>query len=470
MPPEPAAKGRKAQIGSARPRLAPPAPVRSDVAAIREVAQARSIPMYPWQDTGARYIEARGPSGPLWPEVAVIVGRRNGKTSLLENVVISRMRRGRRVMHTAQNRDLPRSSHEVIADAFQSYWPGLVDRIRWSSGQEEIVLKNGGHYKIVAPTRSAARGHTNDVIVIDEILDLEDHEFIGAAKPTVMASPEAQVLYFSNAGTPMSAVLNALKLRADSDPSLAYLEWSAPPDAEAGDVRAWLQANPAVGHNPALLPNLEREYRAHLLGNTLSVWEREYLCRWTATNDAAPFITQAEWDRQTFGLDEPDARIAYLGIKTDPDGRRSSAVLAWPRERGIGLEVIADVTGDPIDVERYGADLVALAVRRRVREVAFDPYTDEDLARYLRNAKPLQSRVYAQASDKFMRLVLACDIAVRGDGAALAADLQHTIRVGGANGAYVATKDSPEATNTAAEAAIRAAWLASAPQPRVVVY
>jgi hypothetical protein len=48
--------------------------------------------------------------------------------------------------------------------------------------------------------------------------------------------------------------------------------------------------------------------------------------------------------------------------------------------------------------------------------------------------------------------------------------LAATIRRSASGGAYVAIKASPETTNTAAEAAIRAVWLASAPKitPRVL--
>lgn len=302
------------------------------------------------------------------------------------------------------------------------------------------------------------------------MLDFDDLEFISAAKPTVMASPDAQIVYFSNAGTPESVVLNSLKARADNDASLAYLEWSAAPDADHSSPAAWLQANPAAGHNPAIFANLEREHRAHLLGGTLEVWEREYLCRWVAVHGALPFVDAAEWLRQDFSLATPAGRYATLGIKTDPNGTRCSAVIAWPVDGGVALDVVADVTGHPIDVELLGPDLAKLATKLKARQVVFDPWTDADLSRYFRNAKALAGRDFAAASDKFARLALSRQLSVHDPGSILARDLDSTVRAGTQSGMFTAVKSTPEATNTAVEAAIRATWMASAPLPKVMVY
>ncbi len=470
MPAPAVAIPRKLKTGTSRPRLAPPMPARTKSKELVEASTKMGRTLYPWQEMAARYIQARGTKSWLWPEVAILVARQNGKTTILEDLIVTRLLMGQRIMHTAQNRMLPRDSYKTIVDLVERTWPELKPKARWSSGQEELELKNGAVYRIVAPTRSGARGHSNDLVVIDEVLDFDNLEFIGAAKPTVMASPEAQIVYFSNAGTPDSVVLNSLKQRADNDPSLAYLEWSAAPDADPSSQTAWLQANPAAGHNPAIFANLEREYQAHLLGGTMEVWEREYLCRWTPVTGNAPFVEPAEWQRQDFTLDEPAGRFATLGIKMEPNGARCSAVLAWPRENGVAVDVVADVTGNPIDVERLGPHLLKLARSVKAREVVFDPWTDADLARYFPKTTSIGGRDFAAASDKFVRLALARQLAVHDPGSILARDLDATVRVGHMGGTFTAAKSSPELTNTAVEAAIRAAWVASAPRPRPMVY
>lgn len=471
MPPAAAPKQRRAQVGRTRPRLAPPVPARHEAPELVALATEWGLTLYPWQVQVARYMTARAPGGGwLWPEVAAVVARRNGKTTALETLIGHRLLKGHRVMHAAQTLRLPKETFDVLVDRFDRHHRALIDRIRLGAGQEEIRLTNGGRYRIVATTRAAARGFTNDLVVIDEALALDDHDFISAVKPTVMAEPEGQVVYVSNAGDPTSVVLNALKARADSDPALAYLEWSAPPDVAPDDLRGWLMANPAVGHNPVLLRNLEREYQSHLLGNTLDIFEREYLCRWAAQAGHLPYLAPDEWERVP-ATDEAPARMGTMGVKMDPSGERAAAVVAWPRaDGGVAVWVAADVTGTPIDTDELGPRLRALASQLRCRYIVFDPVTDADLARHLRHPQAIPTREYAQACEKFTRLVLGGGLAVRDPEGILARDLNATMRVGSSAGTYVATKVAPDLTNTAIEAAIRAVWIASAPRPRAVVY
>lgn len=289
-------------------------------------------------------------------------------------------------------------------------------------------------------------------------------DFVAAAIPTTVARPWGQVVYFSNAGTSESLVLQWLKERAENDPSLAYLEWSADPDLAPDDMTGRLQANPSIGHNPVLLGNLERYYRTHQMGGTLDVWEREHLCRQTLAQRES-IVSAEQWALQEFVTETSPSRPS-LGIKMDISGERASAVLAWQESDGrIGVDVIADVEAHPIDTDRLGPDLQQLASQKRVSGAGYDPYTDTDLAQHLRQAKPLTGRDYANASEKFVRLVFGHQLRVHDEGGILADDLSATIPRSLKGGAYIAIKASPEATNTAAEAAIRAVWLASSPKP-----
>lgn len=437
-----------------------------------DVAKEIELELYPWQVVNCRYLQARGPSSWLWKEVATIVARQNGKTTDLELLALTRMvKYGQRVVHAAQNLKVPRESHEMLADLIGKHYPKLLPRngVRYAQGQEAIKLTNGGHYHIVAATKRGARGATDDLVLLDEVREFEDWGFVSAIKPSTIARAEGQITYFSNAGTPSSIVLNSLRERADNDRRLAYLEWSAAPDLAPDDVKGWAQANPSIGHNPALFENLEGEYQANMLGNSMEVWETEHLCRWAQKTGSPPLVLAEDWERQDFALADAPSRVT-LGIKVDPSGERASAVAAWPHKDGVALEVVADVTGHPIDAARLGPDLAKLAIQMKARTVAFDPYTDADLVRHFRQAKAINGRDYSAASEKFVHLALNRSFAVRDPQGILARDLLSTIRAGNANGTYLAVKSSPETTNTAVEAAIRAAWMASAPQPRPVVY
>ena len=469
----------KPVVGSARPRLAPPRPARSAGAEFTAQAAEIGIALFPWQDTAGRYLYALG-RGDAWlyQEVAVIVARQNGKTELLVPYIVKRLRMGRRIMHTAQNRELPREVFGRVADAMETHYPTLLKkRPRFANGQEEIILVNGGRYRIVAPTRGGARGPSNDDVIVDEVRELDTHEFIAAAKPTTNAAPNPQVLYLSNAGSAESEVLNAIRERAghpvsrvvsgepEVDPALAYLEWSAAPELGDGDQRGWIQANPSVGHMPQVLVNLERDYRSYRLGNKLAIWETEHLCRWVETM-ATPLVETTAWSRGEMPELEATPKLAYLGIAMDPGGTRASAAIAWARpDETFGLRLLFDVAGDPIDTDRLGRDMRAAAVRHGVRLVGFNPRTDALLAKFFPRTEAITGEKAANAAPRFVSLLEAGRIKWE-DAAAVGEDLAFTTRKEHAeSGSFQAVRSDDERPVTAAEAAIRALWLASTPRP-----
>lgn len=470
---ERAARRRRALVGSEAPRIAPPTPLRHGAKAFVELAERLGQPLWPWQRRVARYLTATIGERWLFPEVAVVVARQNGKTSILDTLIVERLLAGQRVMHTAQNRDLPRDTHSRVADLISQHHRALVEGrqgITFGSGKEGIRLTTGGSYRIVAPTRSGARGQPNDLVIVDEAREFEDDEFISAAKPTLIASSKPQILYLSNAGHAQSAVLNALRARSGTDPSLAYLEWSAAPGRAPDDVAGWREANPSIGHNPNLLENLEREHRANVLGGTMNVWEQEHLCRWTVAK-ADRLVTPEEWSGQLFEAERPKASRPVLGVKMDPGGGRFSGVLAWPGPEGrVMVDVVVDTEADPLDVDRLGPDLAALARSLGVSSVAFDPATDADLVRHLpQRQTAISTRDYALATERFVRLVAGRQLVVHDPGGIIASDLERTTRKAMAAGTAIAVKAGADMTNTSAEAAIRAVWLAASGRPAYFV-
>ncbi len=106
----------------------------------------------------------------------------------------------------------------------EDHYKSEIRRIRFGAGQETIEMRNGGKYRIVAPSRGGARGPSNDDVIVDELRELTDYDFIGAAKPTLAQSRDPQIVYLSNAGEDDSVVLNDLKLRLGDDPSLCYID------------------------------------------------------------------------------------------------------------------------------------------------------------------------------------------------------------------------------------------------------
>lgn len=465
----------KALIGSPKPRIAPPVPARSDVAALRDTATAMGITLMPWQETAARYLTATGPDGLLlYGEVCIVVARQNGKTTLMKPYIIRALRAGKKIMHIAQTRELPRMMFGVIADALepelftkrrgkggklQTVWP------RYGAGQEEIALANGGSYRIAAASRGSARGQTNDIVIIDELREMETDAVTSDAEPTLQMSPDPQTIYLSNAGTDRSVILNAVRDRAGKDDSLAYLEWSAAPERDPADRRGWVEANPALGHYPQVERQLEKMYTKHSLAHTSPIFETEYLCRWVDSM-REPLVRPGSWAAcEAAEISEPVR--PFMAIALDPAYKRASAALAWNRPDGtIGLRLLFDVSGDPIaDFDRLGQEMATMAQSLNVAAVGFDPLTDAILAKYFRKAQKISGSEYATYCAAFVKAVDSRNIgwdhaATVGDDLTWTARKQHDD-----TGSFQAVRAEDNRPITAALAAIRAVGMASVPRP-----
>ena len=441
------------------PRLAPPVPAASQLADYRAIAKVIGFRPMGWQLRAVSSITAQKRGRLAYPEAAVIVARQNGKTALLKALIILKLLAGRKVMHTAQNRELPREVFTEVADAFIEHWRFDLKKLpRLANGQERIELRNGGMYRIVAPTRGGARGPANDDVIIDELREFDSFDFIAAARPTLTASRDPQMLYLSNAGDETSAVLNAIRKRADADPSLAFMEWSAAPERLLSDRAGWREANPRMERYPrAMLDYLAQQFQTYSLEGQLAIFETEHLCRWVPSL-LPRLVGDVPWLRAAATIEAPSA--PFMGVALD--GNRASAALSWAQSDGtIALTIAADVTGDPLDVDELGKRLLQMQSALGVQAVGFSPATDRDLARHLQMGHAISGQEWSSASDRFSRMVDGGRLR-HAEAGAISADLPFTARRTGA-GAWHADKAKPDRPVTAALAAIKAVWLATNP-------
>ena len=453
--------------GSALPRIAPPVPLRSELKAYRDLSAKIGIRLYPWQETAAKYLTAKAPTGrPLYREVAIIVARQNGKTTLLVPLIVQRLLAGQSIMHTAQNAKLPREVHDLVALALLEHFPDELPKTRaisYAVGHEEIRLKNHGRYSIVAPTKGGARGPANDLVIVDELREMESHDFIGAAKPTLTASKHPQMVYLSNAGTEMSLVLNSIKGRGAEDPVLAYLEWSASEEMADDDMRGWIAANPSIGHDPAVLETLTTEYRSHKLAGTLAIFETEHLCRWVATIQPR-LVEEFAWLACKGEIGTP--RRASLAVSMDPSGRRASVAMAWRQGDGVAIRIVVDSHGDPVNTDDIGKAVKGLAQKYAIRQVGYDPSTDGELVKYVKSPRKVWGAEWRNASAQFLNLVTGRKLHWQ-DADSVTEDLIWTMRKNEPEGAFRAVHASDDKPITASLAAIRAVQMASGPIPAV---
>ena len=448
-------------VGVQEPRVAPPHPAKSKLKDLEREAAECGIKFIPAQRTAARYLMATAPGGGwLYPEVAIIESRRNGKTELLVPRIRYDLRAGRAILHTAQNRTLPRRVFIRVAQALP---PGEVRSIRYANGQEQIIMRNGGEYLIVAPQRGA-RGLGADTLIFDELREFEDDTILAAASPTLASSSDPQTIYLSNAGSHRSVILNDLKRRGEAgEEGLAYLEWSASPERSSDDREGWAEANPALGHF-LRMESLETAYR------TLSpqTFETEHLCRWVDSM-LPSVVSEAAWSECITDVDDKPSRPA-IAFNMHPTGSRASAAMAWLRTDGrIALVELIEATGDPIDALALAEDIQALAKTHGAKKSAYASWTDKDLARNVRGSEALDGKEFAAASEFFARSVMQGRLAVDAKARDISGDVKWSARKPHDSGSWIVTPADPERPITGMLAAVRAVWLASQPRntPRI---
>ena len=456
-----AAPGRRPssrRYGRSTPSIAPPAPLKSLLREYEADAKKLGLRLMPWQKVAGRYLMAVDERGRFrFREVAVVVSRQNGKTTLLLPRIRFGLRHGRRMLHTAQNRQLPRETFVEVARALIG--DPMITEIRHANGQETIRSVHGGEYSLVAP-RPSARGIPGvDDVFIDEVREQRSFDLIGAIKPTLTARANSQLVYMSNAGDEDSVVLNDLKRRAESSSSLAYLEYSADAELTIDDVEGWYQANPALGHTIEL-----ETLRDNFSSMPAHVFETEHLCRWVVSM-RPKVVNVAQFD----GCLAPGGELERMhrpasGLSLDATGTRAAAALSWRQSDGtIALTELAAVSGTPIDVDRLGRELFNRSLRSGVVTTGFDDLTDRKLAAYLgKRSRPVTGREWANACANFAQLVESGRL--RHDGAPnVAADLQWSARHDVGQGAWSVVKAKDERPIPSLLAAIRAVWLASSP-------
>ncbi|WP_219825742.1 hypothetical protein [Nonomuraea typhae] len=217
-----------------------------------ELAASAGLHLDPWQARALDLALGERADG-TWAafEVGLIVGRQNGKGSVLEARELAGL-------FLFGERLLLHSAHEfkTSGEAFLRV-KALIDntddlrrrvaRMRTSHGEEGIELIGGQRLRFVARSTGSGRGFSGDTVILDEAYALTA-PMMAALLPTLSAKPNPQVWYASSAPLRTSEVLKKIVARGrEGSPRMAYLEWSAPQSAALDDREAWAQANPALG-------------------------------------------------------------------------------------------------------------------------------------------------------------------------------------------------------------------------------
>lgn len=310
-------------------------------------------PLLPWQKWLAVHaLELDRSGGYRFRTVVVLVGRQNGKTHFMRTMALWRLYvdGASMVLSVAQSLDIAREAWRAGCEDVQSV-PDLaleLDRVSRVNGDEHLSLTGGRRWKIGAANRSAGRGLSVDLLLMDELREQRSWDAWSALSKTTMARADGMAFGISNAGDDESVVLNHLRDAAmtGDDPSLGIFEWSAPDGCELDDPKAWAQACPGLG-----LTVSEQAIRSSLSTDPPAVFRTEVLCQrvdsladvavpgdaWGACHDSAASL-DALRDRVALCVDvAPDlSHVTLCAAAVGADGRvRVEPVAEWTSTRAM---------------------------------------------------------------------------------------------------------------------------------------
>lgn len=289
--------------------------------------------------------------------VLTLVGRQNGKTTvgcIVALYFLYALEVGL-VLGTSQDISNAEDTWQKCVEMAQEdeRLARAIKHVWYTNGSKRLQLFGNRDYRVKASNRKAGRGKTANLVLLDELREHQTWEAWAALSKTGMAVKNALIWCMSNAGDGTSVVLRHFRNRAHArlgDPdgvvkalggseliadesadtgALGLFEWSAAPDADPSEEKAWEQANPSLGYtiDPASI-------RESYADDPAEVFKTECLCQWVTSTVTPPFPIES-WEA---GRDEK-SRIAkksplWFGVDVSSDRTHSSIAACGQRADG----------------------------------------------------------------------------------------------------------------------------------------
>lgn len=367
-------------------------------------------------------------------EVAIEVGRQNGKGAILEARQLWGLVLGqRRMIHTAHEFKTAEKHFLRLLQLlqFDKSVFGRVKQVHRANGKQAIEMHNGSRIDFIARSKGSGRGLSGDDLFLDENMILPPL-VVAALLPLVSASPNPQII--SSGSIPFEVTENSEYIRklrrrslTESPGRLVWLEWSAPqqdlqnePEIEIDldDQQNWIYANPALGYR------LDLEFMETERGMPDALFAVERLGIWPDDSDDTESIGE-EWWRNSTRTPTESMPLDPISLAVDISPLRDTASLAiagWSTHPPI--DVVDRNTGEirserPMHAElidkREGTGwlinrIVQVCADNNISSVVLDPASPAgtliiDLENEGIEVNPLTQREVAQACGLVLDLV-----------------------------------------------------------------
>lgn len=386
------------------------------------------LALEPWQLEVMGEALAYGPDGwPVWNSIALILPRKNGKTTLLAALALYRLLTSEGMpeilLAASSDRQAGRLFDAAATFVRRSAVLSPLCRVRDHAGE---IVREDGLGKILRMSSDPARlhGYNPSLVIVDELAQWTTPSLRrafaaltsgGGARQapqtfSITTAGEAQDRADSILGRMLDGALAAgvvelspgrQVVRVDEARLLA-VNYEAPTH-DPHDVAAMKLANPASW--------ISEEFLARQAANP-ELTKAEVLqlhgCVWAAGDDS--WIDPGAWEACADpGCQIPDGAEVWVGVDAALTRDTTAVAVAWPREDGrVQVEAyvwaaMADAVahelspGGRVSLEQVEQHVLALAERFSVREVAYDPRFMERSSEILSDAG-LNTVAFEQAS------------------------------------------------------------------------
>jgi len=379
---------------------------------IEFAATVLGVQLFPWQKWLLIHALELNEDGTYrFRKIFVLVGRQNGKTTLLTVLTLWWLFMDAEsfpehlpaheflILGTAQNLDLAEEAWDAALkrcdpDPDEDDQMFVVEDLAVearkpvkTNGKKSLRLKNGAKYEPRAASRMGGRGKSAARVLMDEMREQQTWDVWGSVSKTKNAIFNSQLWGISSAGDAKSVVLATLRQGAvdainewdryveagvqtleqfanTHDIATALFEWSAPDGAALLDTDAILQSNPSVGYKPMFFESILSDLRG---AEPEATKRTEILCQWV-TARLETYLDGPGWE----DCSDPESVIAdgsplVLGVDTSDDRKMTSVAVGGYRDDGIAQgEVIARRAG----IVWATAYIVAVADKHGITDVA----------------------------------------------------------------------------------------------------
>jgi phage terminase large subunit-like protein len=327
-------------------------------------------------------------------ELAVLLPRGNGKTSLVAAYALHRLITGPgHVYAAAASREQARILYEYAAQYARTLADeNIVDRhleLRWCPDPRYPRVFTR-HLRVLAADAPRLHGLTYGLAIVDELHAHPNDQVYLALLTALAKQPGAKMITISSAGQGADSPLGRLRARGMAQPTvtrrgyltdargpgLRMLEWAVPQDVD-------LTPRTVKRANPASWVRLE-DLRAQQEAVPDLAFRRFHAGQWTER--ASYWLPPGAWQRCVGDPQIPPGAEIYLGV--DVGGQRSATAVAWvtPEKTADTMSGVSQLHtgvwighGDEAVIE--ARDLIReLGQRHRIVEVSFDPWRAGQLA------------------------------------------------------------------------------------------